>query len=336
MPQVVYKLASQNSQAWIWCALHPQDNPTSKLTSGKTKASKHVVKYAPGQNSAQPRSMTAKNKWLIAIAIKKSCLCHESRLSHLNFSFCFEQVGSRWPKHTLQLNLKCLKMMQNDSSAYGNSSDACISVRPNAVWQGDIILFISKSASYATEVCLKTWVERSSMQKVALEGVYVNLFSNLLTTESLIRKSCNLGRSGKLLWNLLLNLSTSISGILPLLEAFYLEPQAADARIYIAWFFVVSRPKHLTGLLNSPKTKMINGIMMVVFPCPFVQVSLRRYHLEMTDWIIVPGALVPNPPNADSCTPVAFWGLGFGKVKALLRKPMHQYLLVGDPLNSVG
>lgn len=208
MPQVVYKLASQNSQAWIWCALHPQDNPTSKLTSGKTKASKHVVKYAPGQNSAQPRSMTAKNKWLIAIAIKKSCLCHESRLSHLNFSFCFEQVGSRWPKHTLQLNLKCLKMMQNDSSAYGNSSDACISVRPNAVWQGDIILFISKSASYATEVCLKTWVERSSMQKVALEGVYVNLFSNLLATESLIRKSCNLGRSGKLLWNLLLNLST--------------------------------------------------------------------------------------------------------------------------------
>ena len=100
------------------------------------------------------------------------------------------------------------QMSQNDSSAYGNSSDACISVRPNAVWQGDIILFISKSASYATEACLKTWVERSSMQKVALEGVYVNLFSNLLATESLIRKSCNLGRSGKLLWNLLLNLST--------------------------------------------------------------------------------------------------------------------------------
>ena len=161
------------------------------------------------------------------------------------------------------------QMSQNDSSAYGNSSDACISVRPNAVWQGDIILFISKSASYATEACLKTWVERSSMQKVALEGVYVNLFSNLLATESLIRKSCNLGSSGKLLWNLLLNLSTSISGILPLL-----------------------------GLLNSPKTKMINGIMLVVFPCPFVQVSLRRCHLEMTDWIVVPGAWVPNPPNA--------------------------------------
>ena len=91
-----------------------------------------------------------------------------------------------------------------------------------------------------------------------------------------------------------------------------------------------------TGLLNSPKTKMINGIMLVVFPCSFVQVSLRRCHLEMTDWIVVPGAWVPNPPNADGCTPVAFWGLGFGKAKALLRKPRHQHLLVGDPLNSVG
>jgi len=30
----------------------------------------------------------------------------------------------------------------------------------------------------------------------------------------------------------------------------------------------------ITGLLNSPKTRMINGIMLVVFPCPFVQVSL--------------------------------------------------------------
>ena len=39
----------------------------------------------------------------------------------------------------------------------------------------------------------------------------------------------------------------------------------------------------ITGLLNSPKTKMINGIMLVVFPCPFVQVALRRCHLEMTD-----------------------------------------------------
>ena len=84
------------------------------------------------------------------------------------------------------------------------------------------------------------------------------------------------------------------------------------------------------------KNKMINGIMLMVIPCPFVQVSLRRCHLEMTDWIVVPGAWVPNPRNADGCTPVAFWGLGFGKVKALLRKPRHQHLLVGDPLNSVG
>ena len=29
-----------------------------------------------------------------------------------------------------------------------------------------------------------------------------------------------------------------------------------------------------TRLLNSPKTKTINGIMLVVFPFPFVQVSL--------------------------------------------------------------
>ena len=91
-----------------------------------------------------------------------------------------------------------------------------------------------------------------------------------------------------------------------------------------------------SGLLNSPKTKTINGIMLVVFPFPFVQVSLWRCNLETTDWIVVPGAWVPNPPNADGCTPVAFWGLGFGKLKALLRKPRHQHLLVGDPLNSVG
>ena len=91
-----------------------------------------------------------------------------------------------------------------------------------------------------------------------------------------------------------------------------------------------------SGLLNSPKTKMINGILLVVFPFPFVQVSLWRCNLETTDWIVVPGAWVPNPPNTNGCTPVAFWGLGFGKVKALLRKPRHQHLLVGDPLNSVG
>ena len=91
-----------------------------------------------------------------------------------------------------------------------------------------------------------------------------------------------------------------------------------------------------SGLLNSPKTKMSNGIMLVVFPYPFVQVSLWRCNLETTDWIVVPGAWVPNPPNADGRTPVAFWGLRFGKFKALLCKPRHQHLLVGDPLNSVG
>ena len=90
-----------------------------------------------------------------------------------------------------------------------------------------------------------------------------------------------------------------------------------------------SLEKHLCHVASTTST-------LVVFPCPFVQVSLRRCHLEMTDWIVVPGAWVGNPRNADDCTPVAFWGLGFGKVKALLRKPRHQHLLVGDPLNSVG
>ena len=75
--------------------------------------------------------------------------------------------------------------------------------------------------------------------------------------------------------------------------------------------------------------------MLVVFPYPIVQVSLWRCNLETTDWIVVPGAWVPNPPNADGCRE-AFWGFGYGKVKALLRKPRHQHLLVGDPLNSVG
>ena len=54
----------------------------------------------------------------------------------------------------------------------------------------------------------------------------------------------------------------------------------------------------------------------LIFPCPFVQASLWRCNLETTDWIGVPRAWVPNPPNGDGCTPVAFWGLGFGKVKA--------------------
>ena len=50
-------------------------------------------------------------EWLTVIANKKSCLCHESWLSWLNFSFCFEQLGFRWPKYTeLEQNLKCLKM----------------------------------------------------------------------------------------------------------------------------------------------------------------------------------------------------------------------------------
>ena len=45
--------------------------------------------------------------------------------------------------------------------------------------------------------------------------------------------------------------------------------QSVKARSY-----VVSRMGHLLGLLNSPKTQMINGIVLVVFPYPVVQVSL--------------------------------------------------------------
>ena len=87
----------------------------------------------------------------------------------------------------------------------------------------------------------------------------------------------------------------------------------------------------------SPKTRWRNLLLGSIRAAKsFVQVSVWRCNLETTDWIVVPGAWVPNPPNADGCTPVAFWGLGFGKIKALLRKPRQQHLLVGDPLNSVG
>ena len=62
-----------------------------------------------------------------------------------------------------------------------------------------------------------------------------------------------------------------------------------------------------TGLLNSPKTKMINGIMLVVLPQAFLQVFLWR-----CNWLVVPGAAVRN----DGRTPISFWGLGFGQLKA--------------------
>ena len=53
----------------------------------------------------------------------------------------------------------------------------------------------------------------------------------------------------------------------------------------------------ITGLPNSPKTKMINGIMLVVLPQTFLQVSLWRCNLKGIDWLVVPGAWVPNPPK---------------------------------------
>ena len=62
-----------------------------------------------------------------------------------------------------------------------------------------------------------------------------------------------------------------------------------------------------------------------------MHVSLWRCNLETTDWIVVPSAWVPNPPNADGCTPVAFWWLGFGKVKALLRNQNPSHKITSKP-----
>ena len=83
-----------------------------------------------------------------------------------------------------------------------------------------------------------------------------------------------------------------------------------------------------SGLPNSP-TKMISGIMLVVFPQPFVQISLWRCNLKRIDWLAVPGGWVPNPPNADG-------GSGFGQLKAFWPNPRDQHLLGRNPLNSVG
>ena len=55
-----------------------------------------------------------------------------------------------------------------------------------------------------------------------------------------------------------------------------------------------------TGLLNSPKTKMINGITLVAFPYLFLQVSLWRCNLETTDWIASQAFPLFEPQN--SCT----------------------------------
>ena len=91
-----------------------------------------------------------------------------------------------------------------------------------------------------------------------------------------------------------------------------------------------------SGLPISPKTQMINGIMLVILPQPFLQVSLWRCNLKGIDWLVVPGAWVPNPPNADGRTPMAFRWLGFGQLKAFWPNPRHQHLLGRDPWNSVG
>ena len=101
-------------------------------------------------------------------------------------------------------------------------------------------------------------------------------------------------------------------------------------------FRSVRQNQNQTDIRAAKFTRNINdqwnhagGFSMSICAC----LSLKMQ--PTTHWSVVPGAWVRNPPNADGCTPVAFWGLGFGKVKALLRKP-RQHLLVGDPLNSVG
>ena len=56
------------------------------------------------------------------------------------------------------------------------------------------------------------------------------------------------------------------------------------------------KPWKKTGLPNAPKTKMINGIMLVVLPQPFLQVSLWRCKLKRIDWLVVPG-VGSEPPK---------------------------------------
>ena len=43
-----------------------------------------------------------------------------------------------------------------------------------------------------------------------------------------------------------------------------------------------------------------------------------------------------TPPNADGRTPMAFWELAFGQLKAFWPNPRHQHLFGRGPLNSVG
>ena len=52
---------------------------------------------------------------------------------------------------------------------------------------------------------------------------------------------------------------------------------------------------HHRGCQIHQKTKMINGIMLVVLPQTFLQVSLWRCNFKGIDWLVVPGAWVANP-----------------------------------------
>ena len=68
-----------------------------------------------------------------------------------------------------------------------------------------------------------------------------------------------------------------------------------------------------------------------------ISTSLSLKMQLQRDWLTCGARCMScEPPNADSRTPMAFWGLGFGQLKAFWPNPRHQHLLGRDPLNSVG
>ena len=61
--------------------------------------------------------------------------------------------------------------------------------------------------------------------------------------------------------------------------------------------------------------------MLVVFPCPFVHACLSLKMQPRNDWLNCPAqGMGSEPPKCRRLHPVAFWWLGFGKVKALPRQ----------------
>ena len=82
--------------------------------------------------------------------------------------------------------------------------------------------------------------------------------------------------------------------------------------------------QRFSGLPDSPKTKSINGILVVGFPHPNAQVSFWRCNLHMNRYVVVPGACrVPNPPNP----PVVFWDLKINSSTWLGQEPLKRRVL---------